>query len=60
MSNDAIGEQIAIAFRGGYMFIAICRVRSMFKSNRDEIKSMAYRTQKGEDEVIVRSEPQEA
>ena len=35
-------------------------IGGVLQSNRDEIKSMAYRTQKGEDEVIVRSEPQEA
>ena len=34
--SDAIGEQIAIAFRGGYMFIAICRVRSMFNPYVDK------------------------
>ena len=34
--SEAIGEQIAIAFRGGYMFIAICRVRSMFNPYVDQ------------------------
>lgn len=34
--SDAIGEQIAIAFRGDYMFIAICRVRSMFNPYVDK------------------------
>ncbi len=28
--SEAVGEQIAVTFRGGYMFIAICRIRSMF------------------------------
>ncbi|MCI5688195.1 hypothetical protein AALA24_06605 [Anaerovoracaceae bacterium 42-11] len=35
-------------------------IGGVLQGNRDEIKAMAYRTQKGEDEVIVRSEPQEA
>ena len=26
----AVDEQIAITFRGKYMFVAICRIRSMF------------------------------
>lgn len=34
--SEAIGEQIAIAFRGGYMLIAICRVRSMFNPYVDQ------------------------